>query len=236
MTSHGEGELAHLREEAAELAQSIAEVPLLRGVSHLAAFFVAVAGGIVLVLQADLPVQLAGALIYSLGMALALGTSAVYHRVKWAPRAKAIMRNVDHSMIFVFFACTSTPVFLLSLEGSWRIGGLVAMWVLATAGVVMRVAVPNLPRALLVASYLGLGWAMAVLMPQLYVHAPRETFLLLVVGGILYTAGAFIFLFRRPDPIPRIFGYHEVFHVLVIAAAACHYAAVYPLVTGTTSA
>lgn len=205
--------------------------PLLRGVSHLVAFFASLLSGLVLALQATAVISLVSALIYAAGLTLALGTSAAFHRIRWSPRANRIVQRLDHSMIFVLVASTYTPIILLGMRGDWRIGGMVAVWVLASIGIIMRLAIPDLPRSVLVAAYLSIGWTAVALLPQLMHSLTPTSFGLLLAGGILYSFGAVVYLFRRPNPFPRVFGFHEVFHAFVIAAAACHYAAVYTTVT-----
>ena len=205
--------------------------PLLRGISHLAAFFVSLLSGVVLALQATAVASLIAALVYATGLSLALGTSALYHRVRWSPRGRRIAQKLDHSMIFVLVGSTYTPIILLGLNGDWRLWGMIAVWVTASGGIIMRLAIPNLPRAAMVAAYMGCGWAAVALMPQLHHSLSPAAFALLVAGGLLYAAGGFIYLFKRPNPFPRVFGFHEVFHAFVIAAATCHYLAVFDTIT-----
>jgi hemolysin III len=205
--------------------------PLLRGVSHVVAFVVSLFSGVLLALQATAVASLVAALVYAAGLSLALGTSALYHRVRWSPRGRRMAQKLDHSMIFVLVASTYTPILVLGTHGGWRLWGLIAVWVMASGGVIMRLAIPDLPRAALVAAYLGTGWAAVALLPRLHQSLSPEAFALLVTGGLLYAVGAFIYLFKRPNPFPRVFGFHEVFHVFVIAAATCHYLAVFDTLT-----
>ncbi|MBC7643899.1 MAG: hemolysin III family protein, partial [Thermoleophilia bacterium] len=199
---------------------------------HLGGFFVSLVSGVVLALQATAVASLGAALVYATGLSLALGTSAMYHRVRWSPRGRRIAQKLDHSMIFVLVGSTYTPIILLGLHGDWRLWGMIAVWVTASGGVIMRLAIPNLPRAALVAAYMGCGWAAVVLMPQLHHTLSSSSYSLLVTGGVLYAVGGFIYLFKRPNPFPRVFGFHEVFHVFVLAAATCHYLAVFDTISG----
>lgn len=224
-------ELEHLRHEVGERIEAMVHAPTLRGVSHLLAAVAAVVGAVMLVLQAAGQAQLAASVVYGSGLALALGTSGVYHRMRTRPRAARILRTLDHSMIFVLVASSYTPFLLIAIDGGWRVALLVLVWVLASGGVILRLAVPNMPRAAMAGLYLGLGWTALAMLPKLYGSLSPGTFQLLVIGGVLYTLGALVYIVRRPDPLPRTFGFHEVFHVFVVAAAACHYAAVWPLVT-----
>ena len=226
-------ELAHLRDEAGVLLEAYLARPLLRGISHLLGFFTAIGAGIVLIVQAAAALQVVASVIYGAGLALALGTSALYHRVKWRPKAYHRIRKLDHSMIYVLIASSTTPFALLLLEGWWRVVVLVTMWTLAAIGVGLRWSFATLPRWLQVATYIGMGWAGLMLLPALDRMSPTVV-ALMAAGGILYTIGGLVYLFRYPNPLPRVFGFHEVFHALVVAAATCHFLAVWPIVTSPT--
>ena len=200
--------------------------PRLRGVSHQYAFFVAMAAGaalVVLVRGAEARVAVA---VYALSLCAMFGASALYHRIDWSPRPRAWLRRLDHSMIYVLVAGTYTPFALLVLEPAlgWTILGVV--WAGALAGVALSLVWIDAPRWLSAALYVALGWVAVVVLPQLWDRAGAMAFALLATGGVLYTLGAVVYARRRPDPAPRVFGYHEVFHVLVIAAAAAQFAAV----------
>lgn len=205
--------------------------PILRGISHLVGFFASLVSGTFLVLAATAAAQLVASIIYGAGLALALGTSAAYHRIRWSKRLHPIIARIDHSMIFVLVASSFTPFLLLRLNGAWRLWSLIGIWSIAAIGITLRLIFPSLPRVLLVGLYLTMGWSAAALFPQLYGKLPTSSMTLLIVGGGLYSLGALVYLFKRPDPLPKIFGFHEIFHALVIAAATCHYAAIWPLVT-----
>jgi hemolysin III len=200
--------------------------PRLRGVSHQYAFYVALAAGAALVVLARGGEARVAALVYAFSLAAMFGASALYHRIDWSPRPRAWLRRLDHSMIFVLVAGTYTPFALLVLAPvlGWPVLGVV--WGGALAGVVISLVWIDAPRWLTAVLYVALGWASVVTMPQLWDRAGAMAVALLATGGLLYTAGAVVYARRRPDPVPRVFGYHEVFHVLVIAAAAVHFAAV----------
>ncbi len=223
-------ELVHLRDEATVLFETYLARPLMRGISHLIGFFTAVGAGIVLIVQSAAAIQVVASVIYGAGLALALGTSALYHRVKWRPKAYHRIRKLDHSMIYVLIASSTTPFALVLLEGWWRIVVLSTMWSLAALFVGMRWTWSSPPRWLQVATYIGMGWAGVMLLPALEKMSPT-VIALTVTGGVLYTIGGLVYLFKFPNPHPRVFGFHEVFHALVVAAATCHFLAVWPIVT-----
>lgn len=201
-------------------------VPLLRGVTHAWAFWFALAATVVLAVLAETGIARGAALVYGGGLCLMLAGSAVYHRWKGDPRLRAILQRIDHSTIFVFIAASYTPICLLVLEGSLRWVVLVGVWAGALGGVALSVAWITAPRVLHALAYVALGWFAIIATPQLVSHLPLTPLLLLAIGGLLYSAGAAIYATQRPDPWPRVFGFHEVFHVLVVAAAATQFVAV----------
>ena len=200
--------------------------PRLRGVSHQYAFYVALAAGAALVVLARGGEARVAALVYGLSLCAMFGASALYHRIDWSPRPRAWLRRLDHSMIFVLVAGTYTPFALLVVAPALGWTVLVVVWAGALAGVLVSLMWIDAPRWLTAILYVALGWASIVMMPQLWDRAGVLAVAMLAAGGVLYTAGAVVYARRRPDPVPRVFGYHEVFHALVIAAAAVHFAAV----------
>jgi hemolysin III len=200
--------------------------PLFRGRLHQAAFFVAVPAGVFLIATADGPRARTAAIIYSLALAGMYGVSALYHRLPWSPNAKRRMKRLDHSMIFVLIAGTYTPFALLVLDGAWRWAVLSLVWVGAAVGISLKMFRIDGLRALAGTLYIGLGWLVVIAAPQLFGHLSWEASVLLVTGGLLYTAGAIVLAAHRPDPSPRVFGYHEVWHSMVIGGSACHFAAI----------
>ena len=200
--------------------------PQLRGVSHQWAFFVSLVTGAVLVAAAPAGEATLAASIYALSVALLFGTSALYHRVTWRATARRWMRRLDHSMIFLLIAGTYTPFALLALDGTLAIAILVAVWGGALAGVVLKLVWIDAPKWLVAGVYVALGWVAVAAFPQMLDRVGVTARVLGAAGGLLYTAGAVVYAVRRPDPVPSVFGYHELFHALVIAAAALHYAAV----------
>ena len=200
-------------------------VPLLRGVSHKWAFLFAVAAGVVLLVLADDGLTRLSALVYGVGLCALFAGSALYHRWRWDPRWRPLLQRIDHSTIFVFIAASNTPIALLVLEGPLRTVVLVGVWAGALAGVAFSVAWITAPRVLTAGTYLALGWFAVVAIPQLVERLDLAPLILLGTGGLLYSAGAAVYATQRPNPWPRTFGFHEVFHAFVIAAAAAHFAA-----------
>ncbi|HEY7619723.1 MAG TPA: hemolysin III family protein [Solirubrobacteraceae bacterium] len=200
--------------------------PRLRGVSHQYAFFAAIAAGAALVVLAQGAQARVAVGVYALSLCAMFGASALYHRIDWPPRPSVWMRRLDHAMIYVLVAGTYTPFALLVLAPAlgWTLLGIV--WAGALAGVALSLVWIDAPRALRALLYVVLGWIGLVALPQLWNRAGAMAVALLATGGLLYTLGAVVYARRRPDPAPRVFGYHEVFHVLVIAAAAVQFAAV----------
>lgn len=200
--------------------------PRLRGVLHEAAFAVSLVTGTVLILQAEGALAVTAASVYAASVALLFGTSAAYHRGSWSPRGRAIMSRLDHSMIFVLIAGTYTPFSLLLLDGRTRWVVFCSVWGGALGGIVARNARRRPPQFVFVGLYLVLGWVAVVVLPALLREGGPVVLVLLLVGGVFYSVGALVYAFRRPNPSPRWFGFHEVFHALTIAAFAAHYIAV----------
>jgi hemolysin III len=204
--------------------------PRLRGVLHTWAAPVAVTlGAILLVLAEGLRARV-GTGVWAVTATGLFAVSATYHRGAWRPSVKAWLQRVDHSMIFVFIAGSYTPIALLLLEGSKSWIVLTVVWAGALGGVVTRLTWHSAPRWMFVPLYIGLGWVAVTVLPELARSAPAYANVLLVVGGVIYTLGAVVFATRRPDPLPKIFGYHEVFHALTIVAALCHAVAIASIV------
>ena len=201
--------------------------PRFRGVTHEWAFFVSLPLGLGLVISAPSGRAALAAGIYALSVALLFGASALYHRISWASEAaRRWMRRVDHSMIFVLIAGTYTPFALLALDGTLATAILIAVWAGAGAGIVMSLVWPDAPKWLLAVVYVALGWVAIAAFPAMLDRLGITAMVMVGLGGALYTAGAVIYATRRPNPSPTVFGYHEIFHALVIGAAALQYAVV----------
>ena len=210
---------------AVELHQKVK--PKLRGVIHEYSFPVSlVAGGLLVYFAAGGRERLALA-IYAISLSALLGTSALYHRVNWKrTSARMWMRRLDHSMIFLLIAGTVTPFLLLVVGGTLGTALLIAVWAGALAGIFVEVVWVNSPRWVSVAVYLTVGWIGAIAFPSIVTNAGVGAGVLIATGGLLYTIGAVVYAKQRPDPSPTIFGYHEIFHVLVVAAAVAHFTAI----------
>ncbi len=211
----------------AKVAEITAAIkPRLRGVLHEAAFAISLVTGTVLVCLSEGARERTASAIYAASVALLFGTSAAYHRGPWTGRAQEVMKRLDHSMIFVLIAGTYTPFALLLLDGwqRWTVLGIV--WGGAVLGVVLRNAVRRPARWLFVALYLSLGWVALGVLPQILSAGGVAVLVLLLVGGLFYSLGAVVYGLQRPDPSPRWFGFHEVFHALTLLAFVTHYLAV----------
>jgi hemolysin III len=201
--------------------------PRLRGVSHQWAFYVSVAIGAALVVAAPGGEPRLAAAIYAVSVAALFGTSALYHRITWASQAaRRWMRRLDHSMIFFLIAGTYTPFALLVLDRGLGTVILVVVWAGALAGILMKLVWIDAPKALVAVTYILLGWVAVAAFPDMLDEVGVTGTALVAVGGLLYTAGALVYAFQRPNPAPTVFGYHEVFHALVILAAALQYAVI----------
>ena len=201
--------------------------PRLRGVSHQWAFFVSLVTGAVLVVSAPTGRATLAAAVYSVCVAGLFGASALYHRIDWATvTARRWMRRVDHAMIYLLIAGTYTPFALLALEGSLATAILIAVWGGALAGIAFKLLWIDAPKWLIALTYVLLGWVAVAAFPAMIDAIGLTATLLVAGGGVLYTVGAVVYALRRPDPSPTVFGYHEIFHVLVIVAAGLQYAAI----------
>jgi hemolysin III len=209
-------------------AEAIAAVkPKLRGVSHEWAFFISLVFGAALIFFAKTPKATLAVAIYAVSLSALLGTSALYHRVNWTrPNVRQWMRRLDHSMIFFLIAGTYTPFALLVMHGALATAILIAVWVGAIAGAIVEMVWIGHPKWVSAITYLGIGWVAAIAFPQLWDSLGPTAALMLVGGGLLYTAGAVIYAIQRPNPVPAVFGYHEVFHAFVIAAALVHFSVI----------
>jgi hemolysin III len=201
-----------------------AQKPLMRGWSHGVAALISVAGlvALVLVTRHD-PPKLVSMIVYGSGLILLFGVSGAYHIFKWPPRIKDWLRRADHATIFVFIAATYTPLAFNVLDGWWRIGVLAAIWFCAAAGVAGAAPFLRIPRRLLAGLYLAMGWLAVVALVPLTAALGWAAALLIALGGLQYSFGAAVYAFKKPSLWPRVFGYHELFHLAVISASVTFY-------------
>jgi len=200
--------------------------PRLRGLSHAAAFLVALPLGVALVLEAETSLGRLAAIVFAASVVVMFGASGLYHSPTWPEGRRRWLRRFDHAGIYGLIAGTYTPFGLLVLRGNWRPVVLGIVWTGALAAVAFKFAWVDAPKWISAVIGIALGWVGVVVFPQLVDGIGVGGSLLVVAGGLLYTAGALVYALRRPDPYPAVFGFHEVFHVLVIAAVACQYSAV----------
>jgi hemolysin III len=220
-----EGRATAAREATAEAIALVK--PKLRGVSHQWAFFASLALGTALILLAKTPKATVAVGIYAVSLSALFGTSALYHRVNWTrPQVRQWMRRLDHSMIFFLIAGTYTPFALLVLHGTLAMAILAVVWIGAVAGAIVEMIWIDHPKWASALIYVSLGWVATVTFPELWTSMGVAGTLLVAAGGLLYTAGAVVYAIQRPNPNPAVFGYHEVFHLFVIAAAIAQYAAI----------
>jgi hemolysin III len=200
--------------------------PRMRGLLHLVAFPVSLVAGGVLVAIAEGGAERWGCVVFALASAVLFGVSALYHRGRWDARRLALLRRLDHSNIFVMIAGTYTPVCVALLDGRTRSAVLAVVWVGALAGVVFRVAWLSAPAWLYTPFYVALGWVAVWVLPSLAREGGPGIVALIVGGGLAYSVGGLVYALRRPNPVPGVFGYHEVFHACTLVGYTCHYVAV----------
>ncbi|HLX19469.1 MAG TPA: hemolysin III family protein [Gaiellaceae bacterium] len=207
-------------------AEQVLVRPLLRGVFHQIAFSVSLVVGTLLIVGADGPRRHVAAAVFAGAVAVCFGISALYHRITWSPSLRLWMRRADHAGVYLLIAGTYTPVCLLVLTGTWRWAVAVIVWTGAAAAAILKFAWVGAPKWLAAAIGIALGWTAIVVLPQLASRLDPAAVALLGAGGLVYTAGAIVYARGRPDPLPRVFGYHELFHVLTLVAVSCQYVAI----------
>jgi hemolysin III len=208
------------------------ERPLLRGVVHAGALPLALAAGIVLVALAPGGGARMAVALYAASACALFAASAAYHLMPWSGRRRLILQRLDHAGIFAIIAGTYTPFVILGLEGTTRAVVLAVVWSVACAGILLRALWIPAPRWPFLILYLGLGWTAVMILPQLLAGAGLPAVVLALIGGGLYSLGALVYATRRPNPAPRVLGFHEVFHVLTVAAFATQNVAIWLLVLG----
>jgi hemolysin III len=206
---------------------SVVVKPLLRGWSHVLAFTVMGVLGIIMVAAAGASASERLWLgIYVAGTLTMFGVSALYHTFPWDAHARSIMRRLDHSAIFLAIAGAYTPIMAVAVSGWQKVVVLCLAWGGAIVGMTLEWLPIRVPRPLFTAIYVIVGWSATLALPQLYQNLGPVGFALVLGGGILYTLGALVYALKKPDPWPRVFGFHEIFHLFTVAGAACHLAAI----------
>ncbi len=204
--------------------------PLLRGHFHQAAFFFALGACMMLLINTTSGPSFLTAFVYSLSLVAMFGISALYHRGIWTDRPKAFLRRLDHAAIFVLIAGSATPIFVLAVGGTEGNELVFGIWASAAVGVVQAVFWTRAPKVVSIGLYIFCGWYSAPYIPEIRAKLGAGSVYLLLAGGLVYTVGALIYGFKRPNLVPKVFGYHELFHLLVIIAATLHFIVVVRLV------
>jgi hemolysin III len=200
--------------------------PRYRGVSHRIAFFLTLPLAAVLGLEVQTSAGRVAAIAFGTSVAAMFGASALYHTVDWPEARRRWMRRLDHAGIYGLIAGSYTPVGLLVLDGNWRLAVLGVVWIGAAVAIALKFLWVDAPKWLSAVIGIGLGWVAVIVFPQIVDRVGIAGSLLVLAGGLAYTAGALVYALRRPDPLPAVFGYHEVFHALVIVAVAFQYSAI----------
>lgn len=216
----------HQRPSAMIKTPVAGEPPRFRGVMHQAAFVLTVPLGLGLALEAHNSLQRVAAIAFAVSVTGMFGVSSLFHRVRWEPAAKNRMALLDHAMIYALIAGTYTPFALLVLRPDWRIPILVSVWGVALGATAAKLRWRNPPTWVAATTCIALGWAAVIVFPQIIDRIGIGGASLLFAGGLAYTAGAVIYARKHPDPFPRTFGYHEIFHAFVVVAVLCQYATV----------
>lgn len=209
-----------------ETVDTVEAKPLLRGWMHLVCFFLAIPAAVLVIAVAESARARAGAIVYGIGLVALFGVSGAYHRWRWSPRWRRRMQRLDHTTIFVMIAGSYTPLCLVALDGWLAVAMLVVAWTGAAAGGVLSWTGGRRSSIARSALYIALGWVTVAAAPQLLQHLSLAELVLIAIGGFLFTVGAVTLWTKWPNPWPRFFGYHEVWHTLVVAAVVCHAVAI----------
>lgn len=200
--------------------------PAMRGWLHVLFFAASLVSGAVLLATGHNATQRSADAIYAASVTAMFGTSALYHRGNWNARWSGRLQRADHLMIFVLIAGTATPAFLLATRGTAGLVCVLVLWAITATAAAIHLAWMGAPEKVVGAAFVGLGWAAGLALPWVWIREGAGAGVLMIAGGVLYTAGALAYHLRWPDPFPAVFGYHEVFHACVCAAAACQFAAI----------
>jgi hemolysin III len=212
------------------LFQTKIERPLLRGHFHQAAFFIALGACAMLIAKSDNGLEYFSTSIYTIGIMGMYGMSALYHRPQWSRSNYLMIRRLDHSAIFIMIAGTATPIALLGLKGQEGMNLASIFWIVAFAGMLQAAVWTHGPKWVRAVFYVAAGWVALPYFSDLNKALGTTNVVLLLVGGVIYTTGAVIYGLKRPDPFPKVFGYHEIFHILVVIASVFHFIVITRLV------
>jgi len=204
--------------------------PLLRGHFHQEAFYFSLGACTMLLIRCSSVREFLAILLYCISLCGLFGISALYHRINWQPTTRLWMRRIDHAAIYILIAGTGTPIFVLGLGDVVGIKLLTLIWIAAIIGVIKSAVWVRAPKWLAAVLYVAVGWIIVPFLPELYHAMGALNVALILIGGLVYSLGAVVYAAKRPNPVPRVFGYHEIFHILVILAAALHFAAIVRLV------
>lgn len=213
-----------------EIEQVVPEKPLWRGWIHAGTFPVTIVAGIILLVAADGPAATWSCAVFVASSMLLFGNSALYHRINWQPRTRMIFRRIDHANIFLLIAGSYTPIAVLALPPGKSVLLLTLVWAGALLGIVFRVFWIGAPRWLYVPLYLALGWGALMFIVDFF-QANAVMMTLILVGGLCYSVGAVVYGLKKPNPVPGVFGFHEIFHALTVLAFLCHWVAILLIAT-----
>ena len=199
------------------------EKPFLRGRFHEAAAYLSLGASLMLLDLCPNPSVFAAVLVYALSLVGLFTCSAIYHRIHWQDKARALMRRIDHSAIFALIAGTTTPIFYLTLPAESRLWAIALIWSVALVGMIQAIFWINAPKWFASILYVGAGWLGLPFLKDMSALLGAEGVALVLAGGVVYTIGAVVYALKKPNPWPQVFGYHEIFHILVALAAACHF-------------
>lgn len=209
---------------------NLPQKPLLRGYLHQEAFFITLGASILLIAKSSTSLSLISSIVFSIGLLLLFGISALYHRPYWKPKARVFLKRLDHSAIFILIASTFTPICLLALPPTSGNRLLIIVWIAAVLGILQSIFWVKAPKIVTALLYIIMGWQALPYLKELNQSLGTPQVSLLITGGIIYTIGAIFYAAKKPKLYPTVFGYHELFHFFTIVAAACHFAVIYHLI------
>lgn len=211
-------------------SSNLPQKPFLRGYLHQEAFFTTLGASILLIAKSSTSLSLISSIVFSIGLLLLFGISALYHRPYWKPKARVFLKRLDHSAIFILIASTFTPICLLALPPASGDMLLIIVWIAAVLGILQSIFWVKAPKIVTALLYIIMGWQALPYLKELNQSLGTPQVSLIITGGIIYTIGAIFYAAKKPKLYPTVFGYHELFHFFTIIAAACHFAVIYHLI------